>query len=181
MRAPTPGLPGKPAALAVPILLFLGCGSSPPPLQTIELAGPAEEIGKLEGQWLDSEGNLVAVISSQGRPRFGIPVAEGLDLRAAKAQKGELVARLLSEWSTAPVSMRLKLTGEDEAVMTEIPSPELKKLGFLCGNALFHVTLVRDPSPWWHTKRIARDASELMKRTYKSAYDKVWDRLARIF
>jgi hypothetical protein len=165
------------------MLLFLGCGSTPSPLQTIELTGSTAEIGRFEGRWFDYGGEMIALVSSQGKPWFGVRLPEGFHPLDASFQKGQLVLHILGEGTTEPVSVRLKLRGDEKAVMAEIPSPELSKLGFICGNALLipGVALVRDPSPWWHTKRIARDASELMKGSYKRAYDTVWDRLSRIF
>lgn len=145
------------------LLLLLGCGEDPPPLRMTYLSGPRFDLRSFEGRWFDHGGNLIAVAHSGTDARFGVRL-DGFGLlygvEEISVQNGELLFYLwTSDGWKLPVA--LKLVGEHEAVMSEVP-PEQPPihLGCCVCSYVYQVSLVRNPSPLWFIKLSARKAAE---------------------
>jgi len=171
-----------PAGLLVLMLLLLGCGDRLPPLQIAPLAGSGIELGKFEGRWFDREGNLIAVVDGRRSHQLGLRLPQWLSLADTRLQDGQILFHVRNGPLGEPVSGSLNVLGEDRIVMSQVLPPEVKSLGFLCGNALAipEAVLVRAPSSMWFLKLSARRATRLATKTYRKVSEGIFDRLSRI-
>lgn len=168
--------------LALPLLLLtLGCNYCATPLFLgMPLAGDADGLEKLAGQWFDEEGNLVAVISSSPEPWLSVRTPYNLEPKNARLQNGEILFRLTND---DPSEISLRLTGEDELqVSMARESPDLFRCGgcFCTEDRLTVLVLLRNPSPAWHMQQTVRKTTEVTAEIARAAYDGALDRLARV-
>ncbi len=171
---------GKTVAPFALALLFLGCGESSPPFQTVPIKSPE----RFAGQWFDREGNLMAEVSGGERSHFSLRLDPTFKLLDARIQDCRLLFRFQTEWHTATVFGALAFVGENRGVINDLLPSEMSEACHICGNAcqglMSGVDLVRDPPSAWLARQSAKRAELIAKRVYKKTYDAVFDGLARI-